>query len=195
MTDPTFPHFEEMSGSNVSAGLFKQYIQKAKKASPNGAAVDIHKVGDYKKMKLFATRDGLAGYAVNEQGELNSVFKHPDAPYQEVARRAAEHGALLGGATHLSAFGNKLSDMYAKGGFRPLSYAQWNEQYKPSGWKPRTQGRPDVVFMAADRNAPEMLRTGRLEKPQDMPRGNDYDAQMEISKRFGESKAIKRKKQ
>lgn len=193
MVDPSFPHFEETQ----NASLFKQYIQKAKKSNPMGAAVDVHKVNDYKGMKMFATRDGLAGYAVTKEGELNSVFKHKDAPYEEVARRAAEHGHLIGGATHLSAFGDKLPEMYAKGGFRPLSAVQWNEQYKPKNWKVRKQGRPDVVFMGSDRSIPEKLRQGKVGLgPLGIPHyGGDYDANMQISKNYGESHAIKRKKQ
>lgn len=192
MIDPTFPHFEETK----NAGLFKRYVQEAKRANPMGAAVDTHKVADYKNMKMFATRDGLAGYAVNDQGELNSVFKHPDAPYEEVGRRVAEHSALLAGATHLSAFGPKLPEMYAKGGFRPLSSVQWNEEYKPSGWKVRRQGRPDVVFMGADRSAPADLRTGKLKiNPLGTPQTSDYDTGMAEAKKFGESNTVKRKKQ
>lgn len=146
-----FPHFEELHPKE--AGIFKSRIQAAKKASPNGSAVDVHKVGDYKNMRLFMTRDGHAGYAVSPEGELNSVFKHPASPYENVARRAAEHGVLIGGATHLSAFdtNGKLPSSYQKGGFKAVGRNAWNEDYKPSGWKVSRDRRPDVVFMSADR--------------------------------------------
>lgn len=190
MVDPTFPHFEETK----NASLFKRYIQGAKKASPMGAAVDIHKVADYKGMKMFATRDGLAGYAVNANGELNSVFKHPSAPYEEVARRAAEHGILVGGATHASAFDPKLPAMYAKGGLAPLSHVQWNEEYKPTGWKPSRQGRPDVTFMGANPgSAYEANRReaeGQGYKPKTTPEVSDYEVGMNNASEVG-SKNLK----
>ena len=182
-----FPHFIEYSPKE--AGHFKAFIQRAKKANPMGAAVDVHKVSDYKNMRMFTTPDGMAGYAVNKQGELNSVFKHPDAPYEDVARHAAEHAALIGGATHLSAFDAKLPEMYAKGGFRPLSHVQWNEDYKPKNWKVRKQGRPDVVFSGADRSVAKEANTGKLNyRPLSTPETKDYEQGMEQAKKFGESR-------
>ena len=185
--DGKIPHFVEYSPKE--AGIFKGFIQRAKKDNPMGAAVDVHKVGDYKDMRMFSTSDGLAGYAVNKQGELNSVFKHPSAPYGDVARHAAEHAALIGGATHLSAFDAKLPEMYAKGGFRPLSHVQWNEDYKPKGWKLRKQGRPDVVFSGADRSVAMEANRGSFKYgPLSTPETPDYEAGMTQAKQYGERK-------
>lgn len=181
--EDAFPHFVEYSPKE--AGHFKAFIQRAKKASPNGAAVDVHKVSDYKNMRMFSTPDGLAGYAVNENGELNSVFKHPDAPYENVARHAAEHAALLGGATHASAFDPKLPDMYQKGGFRALSHVQWNEEYKPKNWKVSRQGRPAVAFLGADRSVAKEANSGKKYKPFSTPKVPDYDTGMTEAKKFG----------
>lgn len=180
-----FPHFVEYSPKE--AGIFKGFIQRAKKDSKMGAAVDVHKVGDYKGMRMFSTSDGLAGFAVHPSGELNSVFKHPKAPYTDVARHAAEHAALIGKATHLSAFDPKLPEMYAKGGFRPLSHVQWNEAYKPRGWKFRTQGRPDVAFSGADRSVARQANSGEFKySAMSTPETADYDSGMEQAKQHGE---------
>ena len=177
-----FPHFEELD-PKVDSGMFKAYIQRAKRDNPMGAAVDVHKVGDYKRMRLFTTRDGLAGYAVNEHGELNSVFKHPNAPYKDVAQHAAEHAQLMGGATHASAFDPALPSMYSRGGMAPLSHVQWNEQYKPPRWKVSRQGRPDVVFLGSTGQ-----KIGAPEKysPMSTPEVSDYETGMERAKKFGE---------
>ena len=183
--EDAFPHFVEYSPKE--AGIFKGFIQRAKRDNPMGAAVDVHKVSDYKNMRMFSTPDGLAGYAVNKAGELNSVFKHPKAPYGDVARHAAEHAALIGGATHLSAFDAKLPEMYAKGGFRPLSHVQWNEEYKPSRWKLRKQGRPDVVFSGADRSVAMQANSGNFKYgPLSTPETADYETGMAEAKKFGE---------
>lgn len=185
MSDLPFPHFIEMT----DASLFKKHIQRAKKANPMGAAVDVHKVSDYKKMKLFTTRDGLAGFAVHPNGELNSVFKHPDAPYSGVARRAAEAGILMGGATHASAFDAKLPDMYASGGLAPLSHVQWNEEYKPPRWKVSRQGRPDVAFLGANpSSAYEYNKTkaeGKVYRPKSTPEVPDYETGMNQAEEYG----------
>jgi hypothetical protein len=182
--EDNFPHFVEYSPKE--AGHFKAFIQRAKKASPNGAAVDVHKVADYKKMRMFTTPDGQAGYAVNQAGELNSVFKHPDAKYEDVARRAAEHSILISKATHASAFDPKLPEMYSKGGMRPLSHVQWNEDYKPKNWKISRQGRPAVAFLGADRSVAKEANSGRKYIPYSTPEVGDYDAGMAQAKSHGE---------
>jgi len=189
--EDNFPHFVEYSPKE--AGHFKAFIQRAKKASPMGAAVDVHKVSDYKGMRMFSTSDGLAGFAVHPSGELNSVFKHPDAPYKDVARHAAEHAVLIGGATHASAFDPKLPDMYAKGGMRPLSHVQWNEDYKPAGWSTRRQGRPSVAFLGADRSVAKEANTGTAYKPDSTPVTSDYDTGMGAAKRFGKKNTRKKR--
>ena len=189
--EDSFPHFIEYSPKE--AGHFKAFIQRARKASPMGSAVDVHKVNDYKKMRMFTTSDGLAGFAVHPSGELNSVFKHPDAPYTDVARRAAEHAVLISGATHASAFDPKLPAMYAKGGLRPLSHVQWNEAYKPPGWSTRRQGRPSVAFLGADRSVAKEANTGKSYKPDSTPVTSDYDAGMSQAKKFGEKNTRKKR--
>jgi hypothetical protein len=191
--EDAFPHFVEYSPKE--AGHFKAFIQRAKKANPMGAAVDVHKVSDYKNMRMFSTSDGLAGYAVNQAGEINSVFKHPDAPYQNVARHAAEHAVLMAGGTHASAFDPKLPDMYAKGGLRPLSHVQWNEDYKPPKWKVKAQGRPDVAFLGADRSVAREANSGELKyKAMSTPETTDYDTGMGQAKAHGEAEKKKRGK-
>jgi hypothetical protein len=182
--EDNFPHFVEYSPKE--AGHFKAFIQRAKKANPNGAAVDVHKVADYKKMRMFTTPDGLAGYAVNQEGELNSVFKHPDAKYEDVARRAAEHSILISKATHASAFDPKLPDMYQKGGLRALSHVQWNEAYKPKTWKVSRQGRPAVAFMGADRSVAKEANSGKKYTAFSTPEVADYDTGMGQAKAHGE---------
>lgn len=144
------PHFEEVAPAE--AFLFLDKIRTAKKAQKHGAAVDVQSLNTYKNSKMFMTRDGMAGYAVAPSGELNSVFKHPDAPYQDVARHAAEHSILMAGATHASAFDGYLTEAYARGGMKAVAYQPFADEYSPTGWKFGTHGRPDVAFVAADRS-------------------------------------------
>jgi len=146
----TFPHFEEVAPAEAS--LFLNRIRTAKKSQPQGAAVDIQSLNTYKTHKMFMTRDGLAGYSVSPEGELTSVFKHREAPYKDVARHAAEHAILMAGATHASAFDGYLTEAYARGGMKSVAYQPFADEYKPTGWKFGTHGRPDVAFVAADRS-------------------------------------------
>jgi hypothetical protein len=144
------PSFTELAPSEAS--IFLDKISTAKRAQKHGAAVDLKSLGEYKKSRMFLTKDGMAGYAVSPNGELNSVFKHPDSQYQDVARHAAEHATLIGGATHASAFSGYLTEAYARGGMRPVAYQEFADEYKPAGWRFRLHGRPPVAFLAVDRS-------------------------------------------
>jgi len=144
------PHFEEVAPAEAS--IFLDKIRTAKKAQKHGASVDLKPLQDLIASKMFLTRDGLAGYAVSPEGELHSVFKHPSAPYEDVARHAAEHGILMGGASHASAFDGFLTEGYARGGMKAVAYQPFADEYKPANWKFKVSGRPDVAFLAADRN-------------------------------------------
>lgn len=173
----TQPHFEELSP--LEAPIFHLRISESKRAHPYGAAVDVHSKKDYGKMRTFLTRDGMAGYAVNEQGEMNSVFNHPESPYKNVAGHAAEHAALMAGGTHGSAF-EDLPSKYAKGGAQKTGELDWNDEYKPSGWRTTKLGRPNVGFVALGPKANQ----GKDE----VVKADDYDSGMERAKAIGEQR-------
>jgi hypothetical protein len=83
--------------------------------------------------------------------------------------------------------------MYAKGGMRPLSHVQWNEDYKPKGWSTRRQGRPSVAFLGADRSVAKEANTGTAYKPDSTPVTSDYDTGMGAAKRFGKKNTRKKR--
>ena len=180
----SFPHFEELAPNE--AHVFYNRISAAKKASPKGAAVDIHKRSDYKGMRMFLTRDGSAGYAVKPTGELTSVFKHPDSPHEDVAARAAEHATLMAGATHFSAF-DPLPGMYQKGGGRAHGRSPWMDEYKPSAWRVSKMGRPDVVYgsLGPKNKGPKDIEPY---KPESTKYAEGYDEGMEQAKAVGETR-------
>lgn len=139
------PEFIELGPKE--ANVFHMRIREAKKANPKGSAVDVHTVKDYANMRMFLTNDGKAGYAVNQQGELNSVFKHPESPYKNISKHVAAHSTLVGGASHASAF-EPLYKMYGQGGAERTGTTKWNEDYKPNKWPTKKMGRPDVSYIA-----------------------------------------------
>jgi hypothetical protein len=176
----TFPHFTELASSE--ANIFRMRISEAKKANPKGAAVDIHKLSDYKGMKMYLTNDGKAGYAVKPSGELTSVFKHPDAPYENVGQRAAEHAVLMAGATHLSAFDPLPQIAYNKAGAQTTGKTKWNDDYKPAGWSTKKMGRKDVTYQALGGKT----AGGPVEGTEGY--NDDYDFQMAKAQRIGEQR-------
>lgn len=183
----TWPHFVELKPAD--AKVFHGWAKAAKTSQgANGRAVDVHSPEDYSNMKMFSTVDGKAGYAVTRSGELTSVFKHKESSYENVAQRAAEHGAVVGGATHLSAFDPKLPKMYTKGGFKVAGRVPFDPDYKPAGWNMATQGKPDVVFMGVTNK----LGKRRVYTSKKVGEVADYDAGMEKAARLGSQQLKKR---
>lgn len=192
-----FPHFMEVPPS--AATVFKHHITAAKEAHPYGAAVDVHSINDYRKMRLFMTEDKQAGYAVTPEGELNSVFSHPESRYRNVAQHAAQHAILMGGATHASAFDPVLPEMYRRGGFEVVAHTPWNEEYKPEGWDSERQGTPNVTFLAAkptefrrpwnaDDDKKEWYVAGKKKRSDEEITGEDaYEGGMQDAKDIGEN--------
>lgn len=111
---------------------------------------------DYRKMRLFSTPEGDAGFALKGD-DIVSVFKHPKAPYRGVTKSMLDIATAEGGR-RLDAFDTVLPHIYSQSGFRAAARLPFNDQYAPEGWdrevfKDHNGGRPDVVFMAHDPQA------------------------------------------
>lgn len=114
-----------------------------------GAAVEVKPLSEYQKpdTMLFLSADKMAGAAVMPDGELVSVFKHPDAPKGAI-------GPILRGAiqqaTYLDAFDTNdvLPNLYGRYGFRPVARVVFDPTQAPPGW---AHGTPEVVLMVKDR--------------------------------------------
>ena len=157
----------------AAADKFHEAITAAKEASPYGAAVEVHDVGDYAKMRTFLTPDRKAGFAL-QGNNIVSVFKHPDATSGGVAKSAIALATKLGGE-RLDAFDTTLPHLYADAGFRAVARLPFDEKYAPPGWNKDTfkdfnGGKPDVVFMVHD---PALQGSY---KPGDGAKVADYDA-------------------
>jgi len=115
----------------------------AKNASPFGAAAYAYSPAEYAKMRTFLAPDGLSGFALKGT-DIVSVFSHPAAGGGRL-RKIIDVAVANGGKT-LDAFDGKLVQMYAALGFREVRRENWNDQYRPEGWKAEW-GKPDVVYM------------------------------------------------
>ena len=144
-----------------------------------GAAVEVKELGFYRdpETALYISQDGLAGTAVTKDGDLVSVFKHPEA-----ASSSAEMREILSDASEISttldAFDIEgfLPNLYAKFGFKPVARVKFNREYAPPGWPYDLAGEPDVVMMVRDPNnvlpkGPENYAKSR----EDYPLFEDYD--------------------
>lgn len=132
---------------DVNPKLFHDIFEIVKTYLHNGELVDLH--DDYSDAKCFITSDGLAGFAIEPDGNLVSVFSlNPE-----------ENGGFLyaikdmvreEGATHLDAYNSKnqpLEMIYEKTlGFHTASTMDYNMEYDHDDIA-KNHGNPQIVFM------------------------------------------------
>ena len=140
--------FSRLMGKQA-AGSFHEAIAAAKKASPHGAAVTLYSPDEYAAMKLFLSKDKTTGFAIKSDGDIVSVFKHPDSPHKNVIDDIMPLAKKHGG-TKLDAFDPWLPQQYGKHGFVEKSRLKFSDEHAPEGWNYERDGRPDVVFMKSD---------------------------------------------
>lgn len=132
---------------DVNPKLFHDIFEIVRTYLHNGELVDLH--DDYSDAKCFITSDGLAGFAIEPDGNLVSVFSlNPE-----------ENGGFLyaikdmvkeEGATHLDAYNSKnqpLEMIYEKTlGFHTAATMDYNMEYDHDNIA-KNHGNPQVVFM------------------------------------------------
>ena len=132
---------------DVNPKLFHDIFEIVRTYLHNGELVDLH--DDYSDAKCFITSDGLAGFAIEPDGNLVSVFSlNPE-----------ENGGFLyaikdmvreEGATHLDTYNSKnqpLEMIYEKTvGFHTAATMDYNMEYDHDNIA-KNHGNPQVVFM------------------------------------------------
>lgn len=160
------------------APAFRAAMQKLKENNPYAASVYIYEEDEYRQMRLFATADGKAGFALKNGNEIVSVYVYSNSEHRGASRSLIAQAVSLGG-DRLDAFDTALPHIYAVEGFRPISRVSWNDEYAPEGWDKQlyqnfNNGRPDVVVMAYD---PEKVDQDYV--PGEGEYFQDYDAALE----------------
>jgi hypothetical protein len=133
---------------------FAKLIGDSARQTRYGAAVHVYDSAEYNEMRLFATPDGNAGFALHGD-DIVSVFKAKGGPKNAVASVLAL--AVKLGGKRLDCFDTQLPELYSNAGFKAVARLKFDEQYAPPGWSYETfdhynDGRPDVVGMVYDPN-------------------------------------------
>jgi hypothetical protein len=144
---------ELQAGDSTNATKFKDLITIAKKESKYGAAVHAYSAEEYAGMRLFLSKDGSAGMAIKNDGDIVSLFSRKGS----TSGSAALALAITAGGRKLDAFDTILPQFNANHGFVVASRIPFSEEFKPEDWdyevfKDYNNGRPDVVFMVYDPN-------------------------------------------
>ena len=136
--------------ARVNGELFHDIFEVNRKYLPNGELVDLHE--DYSNAKCFLTDDGMCGFAVEEGGNLVSVFSlNPNKiPERTGFLYAIRDFAREQGATHLDAYASNkqnLEAIYAKTlGFHVAAEMDYAMEYDHDDIA-ANHGKPKVVFM------------------------------------------------
>ena len=136
--------------SDERGGDFARAITEAARLHKKGAAVEVKPPEFYSDPEnhLYFSEDGLAGAVVKPDGDLVSVFKHPDstAKMRDILTDASQEATKLDGFD-IDEF---LPNYYSRFGFRPVARVTFNDEYAPPKWNFEENGRPDNVFMVRD---------------------------------------------
>ena len=131
--------------SEVSPKLFHDIFEVVRYYTKNAELVDLH--DDYSEDKCFLTEDGTAGFAIEPDGNLVSVF---NLGTSKGFLSAAKDLIREAGATHLDAYASSkqnLQLMYEKTiGFHTAATMDYNMEYDHDDIA-KNHGNPQVVFM------------------------------------------------
>lgn len=131
--------------TDVDPKLFHDIFEVVRYYTPNGELVDLH--DDYSNAKCFLTKDGTAGFAIEPDGNLVSVFNLGTTKgfLNSIRDMVREEGA-----THLDAYASKnqpLQEIYEKTlGFHTAATMDYNMEYDHDDIA-KNHGNPQVVFM------------------------------------------------
>lgn len=133
---------------------YSQALDAARTANRNGAMVDPQSVDGLTESgaRTLLNGDGTAGVAVERDGNIVGVFKHPSNPTPHAARDLLLN-AIANGGNHLDCYvlqpevsASNLGRIYSQIGFEPVAYLRFNREYADPDWDYASFGEPDVVM-------------------------------------------------
>ena len=144
---------------------YSQALDAARTANRNGAMVDPQSVDGLTESgaRTFLNGDGTAGVAVERDGNIVGVFKHPSNRTPRAARDLLLN-ALVNGGNHLDCYvlqpdvsAHNLGDIYSQLGFEPVAYLRFSREYADPDWDYASFGEPDVVMWVHNGDSAETV--------------------------------------
>ena len=152
--------------AQVSPLVFHDIFEINRNYLENGELVDLH--DNYENTKCYLTEDGLAGFAIEENGNLVSVFSlNPENKGGFLY--AIKDYVIAEGATHLDAYNSSkqpLKTVYEKVlGAKTASSMDYNMEYDHDSIA-ANHGNPQVVFMVMGKAAEGTVEERHFNKDQ-----------------------------
>lgn len=110
----------------------------------------VHELNEHgvETFELKGYQIGFALAPLSKGKDIVSVFNNePEVKY--IIDDLLEY-AISKGGTNLDHYDTKLSDMYAKNGFKEISRFKWDDKYMNPGWDKEKWGEPGVVVRELD---------------------------------------------
>jgi len=144
--DPNPRRFRQMDDTDRARKRFAKLQNEALDAQGDRAVfADRMSSSALKGARLFVSEDQRSGFAIDAEGEVVGLFKHPEAESTSVLEDALAH-ARAHGATKFTGFEvEALREKIKKGGFVESSREAFDSELAPSGWDSESLGTPDVV--------------------------------------------------
>ncbi len=156
---------------NVDGDLFHDIFEIARNYLKNGELVDLH--DHYDNAICYISNDGLCGFAIENNGNLVSVFNLGEGGFLDTISEYVKEK----GATHLDCYNSDvqpLTLMYErKLGFKTASIMDYNMEYDHDNIA-ENHGMPKVAFMV---NTEAEVETREFNKDQ-------YDEAVEYQRSF-----------
>lgn len=157
----------------IDGNLFHDIFEIARIYLQNGELVDLH--DNYDNATCYISNDGLCGFAIENDGNLVSVFNLGDGGFLDTIAQYVKDK----GATHLDCYNSAvqpLTLMYErKLGFKTASIMDYNMEYDHDDIA-KNHGMPKVAFMV---NTEAEIETREFDKDQ-------YDEAVEYQHSFVE---------
>lgn len=158
---------------SVSPQRFHNKIKEAKATVDERARwrVTVHEADEYRGHKLYVTEKGST-VAVTSDGDIISVCRKKD---DKVRGSDLLKKAVANGGNKLDAF-EGLYGFYARNGFEPVSWCEFDEEYAPEGWDKNKDKKERIIFWKYTGKNYEGSKDDFLTKTK---KSNSYDEAME----------------
>lgn len=139
-------------------------IERVRKGSKHGAAVDNHDLDFYRdEATSFVSEDGEATISVKKDGDIVAFGKTPNSKDPETAAKLM-YTALQNGGAKLDCYGERLAEMYQRRyGFTPVAKVKYNEEYADADMRRYVQevrggNPPDIYVMMKNGDGIDTIR-------------------------------------
>lgn len=190
-TERGFSYADLQEVANDEISRYSAALEESKASSELGGMVDSQSSDDLVGARAFLSTNGMAGFAVQDDGNIVGVFNNRKNPVRGVTPVLIKT-AIENGGTHLDCYaqylpnGNyaphNLVNLYARSGMIPVAWMEFDvENFDIPGGNPYAP--PDVVFMAVgDGSQPRFWSAEEVHR---LPKFSDYEAAQKYAASIG----------